>query len=192
MSVRHQISRVLEGLKSVHEHVRQDAALRAGYLLEKTNITYSDEPKSREMFAHYLGDNYVELVLTEEEIDATTGALLVALDDTLSVASTAAFALRNSNRISAVPKLAEVLRRWVLTDGWAARQSIIAIEDILTLRPPGEYEWTRDTESAVREAQKALEYAAHNATEDGSDARRAAKEARRNIARHLRLIGREQ
>jgi hypothetical protein len=184
------IDEVLRGLSSGTETERREAAARAGFLLEKRAIRYRDQDSSREMFRDYLGEAYADVELTEAQVEAVTQALVGALRDVGDVAGTAAFGLRNTDGLAAVPALAEMLRRWAPVDGWTARQPIIALEDIITLKPPEEYRRTADEEAALKDALEAVRFAAEAAVEDDADTRNTARNALVHISRHLRRVHR--
>ena len=131
-------------------------------------------------------ERYLDLVLTDEEIDAITGALLGLLDRPPSTAADAAAALFRCGRLYAVSKLAEMVRRYAAIDADTAWNAIRALGAILrssSMDPRRSL--TLAQEQTVAEAIAALRFAAAEGHEGVLDARKAAEQELNWISEHF-------
>ena len=185
VAIRSGVNRLIRNLASEDEGVAKPATIVAKYLIEKSATTHARPQDAAKFYAEMLGDEYSQLTLTEDEIEALVGALVDLLGRSATTAAAAAFSLSSSRRLRALPKLAQAIRRWAPTDGWAARQAIIAIQDIVSTTAPGQHLSPQD-EQMIDEARQALDFAARAAVKGTSEARDAADQARKVLGDHLR------
>lgn len=185
MVVRDGVDRLVKEFTANDEWRVEEAVRKAGALIDKSMVRSSELAEGFPPFGENLGDDYAALVLTQEELDAITLGLLELLDRPPSVVSAAAFALRNSGRLYAVPKLAEALRRLAPEDGMHARQAIVAIWDIVTVTDRGR-DLSLEEETAIEAGRAALWFTTQTAVEDSGHAREAAMEALEDISWYLR------
>lgn len=186
MAARGEIVRLLNNLASNDETKFKESSQTARYLIEKSTVRYRHPDQASKFYQEALGDEYSRLVLTDREIDALVDALLARLEEAPQLAAAAAAALAPSQRLSALPKLSQAVERWARIDGWATRQAIIAIEDIVTSTEPLGPELNEPVARYIDQAIRAMEFAANCAVETVDGARRAAEQARVSLSPHSR------
>jgi hypothetical protein len=186
MPVRESIQALAIDLASSVDNISHAASQRARYLIEKTMVTHARQLQSKTFYEEMLGQSDAEIVLTAEKVDVLTDALIGNLGRSAPHAAAAAFSLAPSRRLNALRPLARALFHWAPSNGWAARQAIIAIEDTIlsTVAPGATLETAED--GMLAEVFDALTFATDHAELGVSRPRDAAIEAKAAIAAHLR------
>lgn len=180
--MRDRVVNILDALASNDEEELQEAIYHAELLLEKSTSRFFDREEARAQYQKVLPEEYLDLVLTKDEISAITKALLDLLDRP-SVVGNVAWALHRSGQLFALPRLTDTLRRYVLVSSDISHQAIIAIWDIVTAVDTSHL--SDEEERWISEACAALRLAADIGIDGVFQVRDVARMALDSIARHL-------